>query len=273
MPHFGTFRALVCLIAAFAGTQSVAEPLARDWQDEEAWRYSITGYAFLPASTKGPTTVAGTTVELDLDLSDALDLLDGALAGRFEAWRGNYGLMVDLSYVNLGLDQGITLPIPPAPSALVKVDIEQGWIGLLGAYRVAHGTFGENGQRYSFDLQGGLRYNELKQEITITTPAPIPVLGGTETWWEPVIGARAMWEFNDRWSAALAADFGGFGAGGNDLQVGVNAGVRVSTGKQGSFRFGYRFYSMDFSTTRADGEFAYDVQQHGPYIGYTWNFQ
>ena len=34
-------------------------------------------------------------------------------------------------------------------------------------------------------------------------------LGGTETWWEPVIGARGTSELSERWSAALMADFGG----------------------------------------------------------------
>lgn len=261
----------MCGLLAASGV--VAEPLARDWQDENNWRYSITGYAFLPASTEGTSTVAGTNVVLDLDLGDALDLLDGALAGRFEAWKGDYGLIADLNYVDLGANGTFSLPTPMNPSLTVDADIQQFWLGLLGSYRVVNTTYGSRGNRFSFDLQGGLRYNELKQEIVVTTPGPIPVLGGTESWWEPVIGGRAVWELSDRWSAALAADFGGFGAGGNDLQVGVNAGLRLSSGKQGSFRFGYRFYSIDFSTTRPDGEFAYDVQQHGPYIGYTWNFQ
>lgn len=273
MKQLNWVLASACLTTVFCGTSADAEPLSRDWQDENNWRYSITGYAFLPASTEGPTTIAGATVELDLDLGDALDLLDGALAGRFEAWKGDFGLIVDLNYVDLGLDQGITLPIPPSPAALVTVEINQFWLGLLGSYRVAHGTYGDGGQRFSFDLQGGIRYNELKQEVSFTTPAPIPVLGGTESWWEPVIGGRAMWELNNRWSAAVAVDFGGFGAGGNDLQVGVNAGFRLTTGKQGALRFGYRYYSMDFSTIRPDGLFAYDVEQHGPYIGYTWTFQ
>ena len=250
-----------------------AEPLALDWQDDGTWRYSVTAYAFLPASTTGTSTIAGTGVDLDLDLGDALDLLDIALAGRFEAWNGDFGVIVDANYVNLGTGETLTLPTPMSPSVTVDADIRQSWLEVLGAYRVANTTYGQDGRRFSFDLQGGVRYNTLKQEIALGTPGPSATLGGTENWWEPVIGGRAVWELSDRWSAALAADFGGFGVGGNDLQVGVNAGFSYRTGKIGSVRLGYRYYSIDYATTRDDGAFAYDVQQHGPYIGYTWRFQ
>ena len=258
-------------LTALTATSVNAEPLALEWQDESKWRYSVTAYAMLPFSTTGTSTIAGSPVDLDLDFGDALDLLDFAVAGRFEAWQGDLGVIVDANYVELSA--GNTVTLPPGPSITVDADIRQSWLGILAAYRVANTTYGAHDRRFSFDLQGGARYNRLKQEIDVTTPGPAPTLGGTETWWEPVIGGRAVWELNDDWSAALAADFGGFGAGGNDLQVGINAGFSRRLGKSTALRLGYRYYSIDFSEMRADGEFAYDVEQHGPYIGFTWRLQ
>lgn len=261
----------VSLLSVLTSTGVHAEPLALEWQDESKWRYSITAYGFLPFSTDGTSTIAGSSVDLDLDFGDAVDLLDFAIAGRFEAWKGDWGLIVDANYVELSA--GDTIALEPGPSIAVDADIRQAWLGLLATYRIANSTYGASDRRFSFDIQGGARYNRLKQEIDITTPGPNPSLGGTEEWWEPVVGGRAVWELDDEWNAAVAADFGGFGAGGNDLQVGINAGFSRRIGKTGSLRLGYRYYSIDFSEGRSDGDFALDMKQHGPYIGFTWRLQ
>jgi hypothetical protein len=266
MKHFkNTLPA--CLLVA-AASASHAEPLSFSGLDETRWRHDLTFYAFLPARTSGTSTVAGSQVPLDLKLSEAVELLDGAIAGRYEAWNNDWGVIVDLNYVSL--EAGGTLPGPPLT---VTADIRQSWIGVLGAYRVSNSTYGSEGRRVAVDLQAGLRYNTLRQEISAApSPPPFP-LGGTERWWEPVIGARGMWEINDRWAAILEADAGGFGVGGNDLQIGVNALFDWKPWENTSLKFGYRYYNIDFSTTRSDGVFAYDVEQHGPYLGVTWRFQ
>ncbi len=254
---------------AFGSAVSIAsaEPFSRSGQSETDWRYVLNLYAFLPARTTGTSTVAGTQVPLDLDLGDAVSLLQFAGSGQFEAWRGNWGFIVDANYVSL--EAGGTLPTPAG--ATFNADIRQKWFGLLAAYKVFDG-YNANGRRYAFDLQGGVRYNSLRQEITISAPAPLPVLGGDEGWWEPVIGARAMWELNDRWAAIASLDLGGFGAGGNDLQLGANVLFDWKPWDRTSIYFGYRYFSMDYSTTLATGPFAYDVSQHGPVFGVKFRF-
>lgn len=245
-----------------------AGPLPDADQSEADWRYDLLLYAFLPTRTTGTSTVAGQSVDLDLDLGDVLDLLNWAASGRFEAWRGDYGLIVDTNYYDLGL-QG-TLPGPLATQ--FDIQVRQKWLGLLGAYRVANGTYGDADRRFTVDVQAGARYNNLKQTVTLTNPLPLPVLGGDEGWWEPVVGARGIWDLNERWNAVVSADFGGFGAGGNDLQVGANAGVEFKPWDRTSLVFGYRYFSMDYSTTTSTGKFGYDVKQHGPVLGLKLNF-
>lgn len=263
MSLLGRITGVCCALSLSCGAlvaPSSAEPLSRINQNDDDWRYNLNLYAFLPVSTTGTSTVAGQSVPLDLDLGDALDLLEFAASGRFEAWRGDFGIIVDANYVGLGADG----TLPAGPGVAFDVDIRQRWLGVMGAYRFANGV-AQNGHRFAMDLQLGARYQKLRQEVTLTPPGA--VLGGDPTWWEPVIGARGMWELNDKWAAMAALEFGGFGAGGNDLQVSATVGLDWLAWERTSLFFGYRYFSMDYSETLPTGAFAFDVEEHGPVIG------
>jgi hypothetical protein len=263
------FRSLaaVIFVSILSTAAAHAETISRSGQSEQDWRYTFALYAFLPARTTGTSTVAGTPVELDLDLEDALDLLDFAAAGRFEAWRGDWGIILDTNYVALEADGSLPSPLGSTFSA----DIRQKWFAVMAAYKVAD-FVGANGKRQAFDLQFGARYNSLRQEITLSTPLPLPVLGGDESWWEPVVGARGMWEINERWAAITSIDLGGFGAGGNDLQIGANVGFDWKPWDTTSIFFGYRYFSINYADTTATGPFEYDVDQYGPVVGVKFRF-
>lgn len=250
--------------------RAAAQALPPVGQDEDGWRNSAAIYMFAPVSTQGTSTIAGATVPIDLDLSDVLDLLDFAAAARYEAWNGNLGIIVDANYVGIEA----TGPFPAPAGSTFRVNVRQKWLGVYGAYKVADGTYGASNQRYTVDLQGGLRWNNLRQQLAVNTPGPLgpPVLGGDEDWFEPVIGLRGMWRLNNRWTGILSAEAGGFGAGGNDLQLAVNAGFDFKPWANTSLVFGYRYFSMDYSTVTGTGPFGYDVEQHGPYIGLKINF-
>ena len=270
-PAFPTLKifcaaAFTCLAAASVSAQS----LPSLGQSETDWRYALGIYAFAPVSTTGTSTVGGRSVPIDLDLGDVLDLLDFAASGRFEAWNGDLGVILDANYYSI-TGNG---PFPVPPGTTFSVNARQKWLGLLGAYRVSDGTYGSNNQRYTFDIQGGVRYNSLRQQINLQTPGPInpPTVGGDENWFEPVVGARGMWRLNDRWTTIASIDLGGFGAGGNDLQIGANLGFDYQPWEKTSIIFGYRYFSMDYSTTLSTGVMAYDVEQHGPYVGVKFLF-
>ncbi len=253
--------ALSCFLSSAAYAQSLPAP----GQTEEGWRHTLGFYLFTPLRTHGTSTVSGVSADIDLDLGDVLDVLDFAAAGRYEAWNGDFGIIVDANYVGIGEDT--TLPGPAATA--VDVDVRQKWFAVMGAYRVADGTYGANNQRYTVDLQGGIRYNSIRQEIRFTTPGPTnpPTQGGDEGWIEPVVGARGMWRLNDRWTTIASLELGGFGAGGNDLQVGANIGFDYKPWDRTAITFGYRYFSVDYSDSTSTGPFAYDVTQQGPYVG------
>ncbi|MEM6354170.1 MAG: hypothetical protein AAF844_00610 [Pseudomonadota bacterium] len=67
-------------------------------------RASLEAYSFLPISSTGTAAVAGFNAEVDLDLRDFSESPNVAAAVRGELWKGDFGAIVDLYYVNVGGD-------------------------------------------------------------------------------------------------------------------------------------------------------------------------
>jgi len=252
--------------ALFSAQVANAQALSRDQAEDGTWRHSITPYLFLPLSTTGTSTVDGTSVDLDLNLSEVLDLLQGAASVRYEGWNGDFGIISEVYYVRLGEDG--TLPVG---GVTVDVDVRQTFVNLQGAYRFAEGV-NASGRRYAADAAVGVQWNRLKQEIDVAGPGPGLNLGGTEEWFEPMIALRYAVEINEKWTFASRAELSGFGVNGDDLQYLVLAGFDWKGWENTSLRFGYQFYGIDYSNDRSGGEFAYDVDQNGIYAAVAFHF-
>ncbi len=258
---------LLCIGMAISTAQLAnAQALSRDQTEDDTWRHSITPYLFLPFSTTGTSTVDGTSVDLDLNLSEVLDILQGAASVRYEGWNGDFGIISEVYYVRLGEDG--TLPVG---GTTIDVDVRQTFVNLQSAYRFAEGV-NASGRKYAADAAIGVQWNRLKQEIDIAGPGPGMTLGGTEDWFEPMIALRYAVEINDKWSFASRAQLSGFGVNGDDLQYLVLAGFDWKGWENTSLRFGYQFYGIDYSTDRSSGEFAYDIDQNGLYAAVAFHF-
>jgi len=268
-----------CIAALMVGPSGMAfaDPLGLRGASNDEWRFTVSPYLYLPVSTTGTSTIAGASVDLDLSLKDVLKVLNFAASLRGEAWKGDFGIVIDTYYVDIGGDGSIGLPA--GGTVGIDVDVRQFWFDLLGAYRVANGAYDETGRRYSIDLQAGVRYNSLRQTVDVDVSVDIgpgagfqTKLGGTEDWFEPVVGVRGVVELSDRWKVAARADFAGFGVNGDDLQWKVITGFDYRAWENTSIKFGLQFYGIDYSTNRSDGKFAYDVFQTGLYMALTHPF-
>ncbi|CTQ72086.1 outer membrane protein [Roseibium alexandrii] len=265
----------------FAADLAVKQtPVFEPIEGASAWTFDVGGYAFIPLSVEGTSTVDGGAVDLDLGPNEVFDLFQFAVSGRAEAWRKRgvnngsaFGFVLDGQYVNLGLSNQ---KIGPASGGTVKADIRQGVVDALIGYRFASLSTGAAAeQRIEFDVTAGARYNYLRQKIQVIPGLPAPFtanLGEDKHWVSPVIGARANFIFNDRWNLVLRGDMSGFGVSGETLSWSLNgiAGYRFTD--KATLRIGYRIYDIDYSSGTGSNKFAYDVTQHGPYAGLSYRF-
>ncbi|MEM7670014.1 MAG: hypothetical protein AAF317_12875 [Pseudomonadota bacterium] len=246
---------------------------------ETEWSGFVTPYLFLPVTTTGTSTVGGFAADVDLDLGDIFGALRFSGSARAELWRGNFGILADGYFVNLNTTGRGTLPGPLGGSAAVDITVEQAWAGLYAAWRFYQASYDDGGvnRPFAFDAGIGFRYNTLRQEVSAGVdlgigPGVQTDIGGTERWVEPAVALRGGVQISDSWSLGARAEIGGFGVGGDDLQYSVLLGADYAPWESLSLKVGWQFYGIDFSTDRADGEFAYDVFQTGPYLGGTFRF-
>ena len=91
-------------------------------EDVNRWRFTFQPYVTIPVSTYGSATVKGNTVNYSLGLGRLLQSLKATASGRVEAWRGNWGFIVDGYYANLGAVNGIQRVNTRTPSLFNTVD-------------------------------------------------------------------------------------------------------------------------------------------------------
>jgi hypothetical protein len=265
--------ALITIILSFAFGRAVEA-------NTDEWRFELTPYFWASEADIDAATINGQTSSAELDFDDILDLLDFAGFARFEAWKGKWGFIADVSYVDLGADGTLTPQLGPLtfPEISVDVDFRQTTLD-FGASRRFEISSGSTESKWWFDLMGGIRYSYLKQEIDVSkAPGPFvsafgTTLGGDEDWFEPFVGARIGWQLTDNLILAVRADVGGFGIGdASDLTWNIVLGIEYKPWEKISIKAGYRIYDIDYETGSGGDRFGYDAQLRGPALGVTFHF-
>lgn len=96
----------------------------------------------------------------------------------------------------------------------------------------------------------------------------LPTKGSAdESWVDPIFGARARWNFNDKWFLAGKTDIGGFGVG-SDLTWTAQATVGYQFTETISAELGYRIMDSEYE----DGPFVYDMAESGLYTALNFVF-
>jgi len=127
---------------------------------------------------------------------------------------------------------------------------------------------GGSGQHTAIDVFAGLRwwYQELGLSLEV------PIIGrqfaksGSVDWIDPLIGMRIRNQIAPGKSLNFRGDIGGFGVNSDfswQLAAIYQHEFGVRNGVTWSGVLGYRAISVDYS----EGNFAYDINQHGPVIG------
>lgn len=233
-------------LALLAGACSPA--LAQD----SDWDFGATIYLFT-----AETDVGIGDLESTLSFSDALDNLDFAFMGAFEARNGEWSFILDYMLTDLSFENDRAGPVVTGVNASLKTQIINGY----AAYRVY------NTPDALIDLAAGFRWFDTSSDLSLLNGGTVLRSASTsENWVDPVIGVRAQFAFSEKWSGTVFADYGGFSSDSETWQVLLTANYAFNDRWVG--RFGYRQISVDHDI---DGN-SFSFDQSGPILGVTYKF-
>jgi len=258
--------------AAIATSFTAFAPAAHAQSGQDRWHYSAAVYGWLPTlsgKTSFPTGGAGSSV--DIDGGDVLDALKMTFQGTLTARKGQWGMMADWVYVDLGATKSATrevaiggVEIPAGATADLSLDLKANVLTLAGTYSLAQHP------GHQMNLLFGARMLRLEETLDYTFignlgSAQLPGRSGrsneSATNWDAIVGVAGRLRFGDgqRWFVPYYADVG---AGDSKLTYQLQAGVGYSFG-WGDLVATWRYLDYDFKSSSN----AQSLSGSGPAIG------
>lgn len=239
-----------------------ASTWAADASDD--WRYSGSIYLW-GAGIKGETA-GGANVDVSFDT--LIRNLNMAFMGAFEARKSAWSWGVDVVYLNVGADDGGTVPVSLEPGSTVDVQADasvkiKGWVlNLFGAYNVAQT------EQASLDVLLGARYLNLELDFDLGLAAAqyrvAREISASNDSWDGVIGVKGRVNLNERWYLPYYVDMG---TGQSDFTWQALGGVAYSF-DWGDVSLAYRHIDWEFgSSSKVD-----NINFSGPVLAATWHF-
>jgi len=261
-----TYRFSILLLCGVLFFQILSISAYADPTSGDKWEFQLAPYAWLAGQKGTVATLPGLPpADIDVDFyDDILGNINGALMLVGEARKGRFGLVMDVAYTDIEMED----PTPLGIFYSSMISRTKSWMwSLAGLYRIV-----EN-QRQFLDVIGGFRYWSVDSELTLKgadfpNVFPERSVSNSEDWFDPLIGLKGLSGLGDsKFFISGGLALGGFGAG-SDLfwDAIVNLGYQWTKGF--STTVGYRYMDVDYEK---DG-FLYDVAQDGLTLGLSWRF-
>ncbi len=263
---------LVSIIVCMAGT-GLAEVKKGDVRDPlDDLRIEITPYVWLP-SIDATSTLSGRSADVYLSVGDQFEYFNVfGSSGRIEIFKGNFGVIFDYLYMQLTKDATLQAErdIPVSLNADLKISMEI--IDFLLAWRTLDIPLNQPGDMaLAFDLYGGLRYNELQQELSLEFDVgPYSAghkFGGRACWVDPVVGGRVIFAATDWLQLFAWGDVAGFGIEGLSMSWNVVSGVDLRPASWASIKLAWKTYGLDYEQGSGNEKLGIDGVFSGPWIG------
>lgn len=176
-----------------------------------------------------------------------LAVLDVAALVTGEARKGGFTILGEFNYLDLGDDA-------TGPGGLVAADIDLK--GVMTALSIGYAIYRDDRAR----LEGfaGARLWSLDATVDF---AGLPAASASETWVDPIIGARASVAVTERISIQALGDIGGFGLGA-EIQWEAMARVGYAVSDTITAAAGWCHLSVDVDRGRLDLE----LSLTGPFV-------
>lgn len=244
-------------IAAAAMVATAYGAVASAQEAAGGWTFDATLYAWLPALSSSLDTELG-TLDADLSSSDVISNLDFAFMGALEARTGRWGFIGDLIYSDISMDSSTPRGVLFTKGvASTEMTVFSGY----AAWRL------HEDDKVAFDVAAGLRAFSVDLDFTLKgNLADTRRFGDSQSWAVPLVGARAIVKFSDRWTGTLMADLGGVSSDETTWQA--LATVRYAINDDWSVVAAYRYMDIAYQIDDKDTS----IELYGPAIGVTWRF-
>jgi hypothetical protein len=272
------------------GTVKVKEDVRLPVQKEE-WQFFFAPYIWIPG-INAQATINGHTSNINLGWWDtASDLFSSTIGvmGRFEAWKGRWGFLLDGYFTYLGgnvsdsAGKQFFLGRLPTPRTLVlsgdlKYIVRAGNLDFGGRYLV--GTVPLSAEKplpiMSFEILGGGRFNSYNQYLRLGVSSSFtgPLVDLTRgqsfastfnrQYVEPFLGFRLSFWLTQKAVITFKGDVGGFGFAADsnlDSNLELNFGYRVHPSIYAYI--GYRAHYDQFHQS----ELSFSGWLNGPVLG------
>lgn len=249
-------KAILILVLLCSGGLIYGQTLPDPQFDE--WEFTIAPYLFM-ASIQGDAAIAvDGRSEVDLKFGDILKKLQFAFMMRGEVYKGNWGVMADYVYMELGDD------IDSSEVVVTDVELKQRIFEFLVSRRID--------QNWGWvDVYGGIRSWSFRTNLNLDG-LNVTRVSFNQNWVDPVIGGRAVLEFSDRISAVFRGDIGGFGVG-SDFSFNIQLGVGYHFTDWFAAMLQYKYLYVDYNNDEeAPDLFIYDAGTNGPLLGFIFQF-
>ena len=230
--------------------------------DADAWKHSISIYAWLPTidGTLKYNAGAGNSAEVEAD--NTLDAFK-AFLGAFETRKNKWMFLADLVYLDLDDSSKSSVPLPGGGALATKGKLELTGtkLGLYGGYNFYQTD------KASVDFIAGLRYLSIDTDVKLQTTGPLllsPKISRDSDLYDGIVGLRGKVNINEKWFVPFHGDIG---AGDSDLTWQTMAGIGYQAG-WGDTILSYRYLSWD----QSDDELIQDLSFSGPQLGVKFHF-
>jgi len=209
----------------------------------------------------GNVGAQGYVVPVNASFSQIFSNLNIGLMSVLDVRRKRIGLVTDLIFMSLSSDQKST-PVPVLFSGFTVnaktliVDPEAYWRLL-------------EKDRGSVDFVAGARFWHLNNSIDLLQGSAVAATAGqSQSWVDPVLGARFRVNLKKGLFVNLKGDVGGFGVGSQQTWQ-IYTGVGKEFKKKYSALFGYRYLQVDYK----NGGFLFDNHMDGLLVGFDIRFK
>jgi hypothetical protein len=249
-----TFRRCLAALAAI-----LAIPATGHAQQADAWKWQAVIYGYFPdigGTTTFPQAAGGSDVTVDA--AKIIDALKFTFMGTLEAHNGRWGVMTDVTYMDVGGFKSGTrdfalggLPLPGGAAANADFDLKGTVWTLAGVWRLS------SDPNSPADLVAGTRLlditQRLKWEITGNVgTVPLPGRAGEASAklsnWDAIVGIKGRVPFaGGQWFVPYYADVG---TGESKLTWQAIAGLGYSF-KWGDFVAAWRHVDYDMKSGKS----------------------